>query len=714
LTRRSEAFICAALAAVLAAGQASGQDGDPGGRKYGGETALLMADLTVPGVTSKFNTQKIIDALMETERIPLKRLQQEEVLEKQRKSAWQDLNRELTVLRDAARKLYGFQNPFSEKVAFSSDSKILTATATREAADQARQVAVKKTASADRFLSQSLSRDFTVDAGEYVFAVGDKEVRFTFKGGSLKEFAEAVNRRGGDLLAASVVQDTKTTQVILLESKRPGAKNRLVFTGPSADFALKAGLVARSASTSRPVPLSEKGVETWAKPLSPQMYGMRDGALTLEPGSELRLPVRPSLALNPNFVLELSVKTEQLPQPTTEAAVPPPGPAIPETGSIEFKGIRIQSLKSEAPLPPWKAPQPQETVTDPQVLFMEGGGKLVPLPPVPDSGEYQKLTIPVGELGSAFDSLDLRNRSTYRRVSVKDIVLYDKTQRGDYAPRKPLSEASDSIITVDGVDIQRDSNVVEDAIPGVKLSLKAPGADPVELKVGRDAEGIKKELLGFIGTYDRLITTVDILSRRDPRIIDDAVYLSDEEKKKAADRLGLLFGDLTLQQVKDSLQRIMMNPYPTSRGKELSLLAQAGISTDVRKLGTSASVDKTRLRGYLEVDEARLDETLNSWPEAMKELFGNDTNADLVVDSGVAYSMDTLLRPYVQTGGILPAKVTNTDGEISRTRRKITDYQRHLDDYQAQLKRKYAQMEGAMNAMEKSAAEIDNFNKRSQ
>ena len=137
------------------------------------------------------------------------------------------------------------------------------------------------------------------------------------------------------------------------------------------------------------------------------------------------------------------------------------------------------------------------------------------------------------------------------------------------------------------------------------------------------------------------------------------------------------------------MQNVMMNPYPTSLGRDLSLLAQIGISTDTRAPG-SAGIDKTRLRGYLEVDEQKLTAAIEQHAEAVKQLFGNDTTGDLVVDAGAAFRLDALLRPYVQTGGILPQRVTTLDQQIAASNRDIADYKVKLDDYQAELKRKYA------------------------
>ena len=96
----------------------------------------------------------------------------------------------------------------------------------------------------------------------------------------------------------------------------------------------------------------------------------------------------------------------------------------------------------------------------------------------------------------------------------------------------------------------------------------------------------------------------------------------------------------------------------------------------------------------------------------MKELFGNDTTGTLVVNAGAAFSLDNLLRPYVQTGGIFPQRVTTLDQQIASSNREIADYKVKLDDYQAELKRKYAQMGSALDSMQKNSQSLQNFNKQ--
>ena len=150
-------------------------------------------------------------------------------------------------MRDAARSLYGFQNPFNDRVAASSDEKSLTATATRQAVEETKRITVKSAATADRFLSQSLPRDFTVAAGQYTFRVGEKEVSLAWKGGTLKAFAEALNAKGAGILSASLVNDTTSTQVLLIEGKLTGSANRLAFADKAAELGLATGHAAARA-----------------------------------------------------------------------------------------------------------------------------------------------------------------------------------------------------------------------------------------------------------------------------------------------------------------------------------------------------------------------------------------------------------------------------------------------------------------------------------
>jgi flagellar hook-associated protein 2 len=156
-----------------------------------------------------------------------------------------------------------------------------------------------------------------------------------------------------------------------------------------------------------------------------------------------------------------------------------------------------------------------------------------------------------------------------------------------------------------------------------------------------------------------------------------------------------------------------MDPYPTDGGRELSLLAQMGITTSGGSFQGGA-LNKSLLRGYLQIDETKLEQAINRNPEWIRQLFGNDRDKDLVVDSGAAFATDAYLKAYVDTGGIVAGRVGALADSISRKNREIEAYNKHLAEYEAELRRKFGIMESALDSLEQSSKAIENLNRRQE
>lgn len=668
-----------------------------------------MSDFSIPGVTSKYNTSEIIDKLIEVERIPLTRMEDEADTFKEQKSVWLSLNRKISTFRDNSRELYGFQNPFNSKIAESSDTSILTANATRTAMEEKKKIFVKQTAQADRFLSGPLDKDFRAEKGLYRFKIGDEEVKFNFNGGSLNDLATLINKRGADLIRASVVADSDKSQVMAIEGLKTGLKNPLSLHDQALEFGITAGFIKKSGQAEQSIILDRYTIKPWLLPLDETMYTLQEGALTLKPGTEMKIPVKLTGPVTEGMVLELEIKTEIIPEEQAGQAAPPSGPLIPAAGSIEYQGITIQNDPSQVVLPTWEKPEIPVRIDDLQVLFLEGGSQIEALPGIEDSEEFRLFQFQLQQ--SEIDTINLRNRNTHRLITLQNIRVRDTQVRGEYTPLKPLSTVSDALLSMDGIEITRDSNNFNDLIPGVELSLHTKGDRAVSLTIERDREVIKEAIIQLVGNYNQLLTHIDILTRRDESVIEDALFLTEDEKEWAEKNLGLFLGNQSLRQIKTRLQNIMMNPYPTSGESELSLLAHIGIATNATAPGRQSSLSKTRLRGYLEIEESKLDSTISAHPNWVKELFGSDGDKDLIIDSGVAFSLDQYLKPYVDTGGIISSQLNSLDSKISRKNRDIAAYNRHLEDYEAKLKRKYGRMEAALDALEKSSKALDNLNR---
>lgn len=667
-----------------------------------------MSDISIPGVTqSKYGTDKLIEGLMKIERVPRDRAQTQLDTYTKQKAVWLDLSQQTSGLRDSARNLYSFRNPFSDRVATSSDESVLTATATREALEQTRKIVVEKVATSDRFISSNLAPDYKVPKGSYRFTIGDSAVELSFLGGSLQDFADALTRKGRDLLRASVVSVTSDTKALVVESLKTGEKNRLGFAGDAEALALATGLVQKASSKAQSLDPSRP--QAWTKALDPASVRGSASSLAVDPGGEARLAL-PQAAATAGLVLEISyrlVKGTEAPQPT-----PPPGPSLPGAGSVTFQGITVQGAPSESGLAPWTPPPTPPKVDNPRMLYaLAPTGGSVALGALSDGAETQTARIELGSLLPTIAGLGIRNGDSSRHLEILSAKVFDPKESGGLKPSRPISTAGDSLLTVDGVEIKRDTNEIKDVIPGVTLNLLDSSDKPVRLDVEPDRKSAKDAIISLVGTYNKLLGWVNILTRSDPSVVEQLDYFSDAEKKTANERLGIYQGDPTLSVFRNGLQAAMMNPHETRPGNSILLLSQIGIATDTRKPGSSGGVDAARLRGYLEIDEPTLDKALASSFNEVRDLFGYATNGDLIVNSGVAYSLESVAQPYVAIGGIFATRSQTLDTQIAGEKREIANLDEALAAKQDELKRKYGMMEGALNSMQSTSSAIDNFSK---
>lgn len=143
------------------------------------------------------------------------------------------------------------------------------------------------------------------------------------------------------------------------------------------------------------------------------------------------------------------------------------------------------------------------------------------------------------------------------------------------------------------------------------------------------------------------------------------------------------------------------------------MLAQIGISTNTGGFG--GGLNATKLRGYLEINEDMLNAALENNFDAVRELFGSDSDNDMIIDSGAAYAAERYVKPYIETGGIVSSRVGTMDSRIDTTEDRIEDLEEKLEDKEARYRREYGAMEGALRTLEESSKSLDNmFNRNNE
>jgi flagellar hook-associated protein 2 len=97
---------------------------------------------------------------------------------------------------------------------------------------------------------------------------------------------------------------------------------------------------------------------------------------------------------------------------------------------------------------------------------------------------------------------------------------------------------------------------------------------------------------------------------------------------------------------------------------------------------------------------------------AIRELFASDTSGDLLADTGVAFNVDALMRPFVETGGIISIKTRTIESRITQDERRIATLDRQLAQREQELRIQYARMEAAFERMERMSSSLENLSQQ--
>ncbi len=659
-----------------------------------------MADISIPGVTDKYKTNDLVKALVEAERVPLVREQEKLDGFKVEQKNWQRVNQYMSALRETARSLYSFNNPFNEKISNSTQEHAITARPGRDADIGSFKIDVQKIASSDRFLSGNLDKDATVPEGTYTYRVGDKSVTYNWKGGKLSDFVAGLNRRGNAILKASLIGVSSTNQSLLIESLITGKENRLLFEDQALNFALETNMIQSVPSNQFDFIENSEEFRSISLMHAPVV---KDHTLILAPESGFELILPKKVLSDSSSRIQFSLEATNVPDVTmTDHDI---GPKLPTPSSINYRGIVIYNEQVETSLSS-SLPIEQRTpvVSNTYAYIKNTDGSLIPLEA--ESPSTHNYALDLSDYPN-IQSLILKNENTGKEIVISSLRAFNPSQAGGYEPINPVSIAQDAELTYEGIRMTRTTNTIDDIVPHVTLSLENATEKTAVISIKPDTEKAKDELITFVGQYNQLMAEFNILTQSNPEIVNEIQYFSKEESDEALERLGSFRTEFSLTNSKKTLQNIMSNSYRFSENALITMLAQIGISTKSVMGGT---VSSAQLRGYLEIDEKKLDEALKNNIGEIKNLFGYDENGDLITDSGVAYLLDQHLQAYVQTGGILALKRTSLDSKISVAQKQIEKLETQVAKKEQELKIKYGNMESSLNSLQSQSDTITNFN----
>ncbi len=220
--------------------------------------------------------------------------------------------------------------------------------------------------------------------------------------------------------------------------------------------------------------------------------------------------------------------------------------------------------------------------------------------------------------------------------------------------------AANAEFTIDGVAFSRGSNIVDDVVPGMSLTLKkaAPG-QPVDIGASRPLDIIKQTVGDFVAVYNQL-------------------------KKSLSSAAGLSGSTTSLRELERELSGLI--------GKVISSHATINKLTDI---GVSTTKD-----GLLAVDETRLAQVLAADAGAVEALFNprRDGGRTELSDPGIAFALDAIRDKAVATDGVIDRVTKSLDTRKETLADQLENIEMREDAYRARLEKQYGSLDARLAA----------------
>lgn len=192
--------------------------------------------------------------------------------------------------------------------------------------------------------------------------------------------------------------------------------------------------------------------------------------------------------------------------------------------------------------------------------------------------------------------------------------------------------AANAQFTIDGLDFERRSNDVTDALPGTTLSLTAQTTAPQTLVLSNDSAATRANLQKVVDAYNAVVS-----------MIQNELAL-----KADTDRSKTLGGEPSLRSMQARMQSLITTEVGTG---DVRTLADLGV--------------RSARDGSLTIDDATFNRAFTADPGAI----------DGLLDGGLAAAADTVVDAFVDS----------VDGALTLRTKSLNDQKRRIDDQVAAL-----------------------------
>ncbi len=263
---------------------------------------------------------------------------------------------------------------------------------------------------------------------------------------------------------------------------------------------------------------------------------------------------------------------------------------------------------------------------------------------------------------------------TKEAADTADATLAQFTFDGVSGGMVKTQSALDSIVKIDGIEHQNDTNTLDTALPFVRIDLnKASPGTLVTLASTEPTSSVKDLLKDFVGAYNQLRSALN------------------EATAAGTDTLsaGALAGDAGVRDMMRKLASISTTALAT--GGQYSTLSDIGVSTNPD--------------GTLKLDEARLDSAIAADPQWVAQMINPAVST--AATPGLAKIVSDVKDAIKADNGSLASSKSKYDKLAAEYAKQMEKLNQDMDNYEERLSSVYTAMETKLMALKATQSYLD-------
>lgn len=258
--------------------------------------------------------------------------------------------------------------------------------------------------------------------------------------------------------------------------------------------------------------------------------------------------------------------------------------------------------------------------------------------------------------------------------SASDAIEINESYGGGGGDKLQLSEiqtASNALLTLDGLNVESESNDVTSAITGVTIHVHKETSSTETLTIEPDKVAIEASMQAFVDAYNTAIELV----------------VKETTVTAGTDRTSTLAGDATIRGLRLSLSQAVSAGVGSLSTTNYDSLSSIGITTETT--------------GKLKLDSDKLQTALDASVSNVSKIF--------TASDSISQRLLSVVEPYAAVDGVLTARTDGINQSIKSIDTRISGMELRVQQFEMSLVRQFTALEMTVSQIQDQGSYLSQF-----